>query len=89
MCDGVKKQSDLDGCTLFLSSVSAIQNELLGLLFPNPAPILNHYHITRTLYDALSINPNIEKITNHLMQMESTVNDLENMCQTLKLFNIF
>lgn len=89
MCDGIEKQSDLDGCTLFLSSVSTIKNELLDLLVPNPAPILNHYHIIRTLYGALSIKPNIEKITNRLVQMESTVNYLENTCQTLKLSNTF
>lgn len=89
VCDVIEKQSDLDGCTLFLSSVSTIKNELLDLLVPNPAPILNHYRIIRTLYGALSIKPNIEKITDCLVQMESTVNDLENTCQTLKLSNTF
>lgn len=89
VCDGIEQQSGLDGCTLILSSMSTIKNELLNLLVPNPAPILNHYHIIRTLYGALSIKPNIEKITNHLVQMESTVNDLENMCQMLKLSNTF
>lgn len=69
--------------------MSTIKNELLDLLVPNPAAILNHYHIIRTLYGALSIKPNIEKITNHLVQMESTVNVLENTCQTLKLSNTF
>lgn len=85
----IEKHCDLDGCTLFPSFVSTIKYELLDLLVPSPTPILNHYHIIRTLYGALSIKPNIEKITDHLVQMESTVNDLENMCQTLKLSNTF
>lgn len=87
VCCVIEKQSDLDARTLFLSSVSTIKNELLDLLVPNLTPILCHYHIIRTLYGALSIKPNIEKITDHLVQMESTVNDLENTCQTLKLSN--
>lgn len=85
----IEKHCDLDGCTLFPSFVSTIKYELLDLLAPSPTPILNHYHIIITLYGALSIKPNIEKITDHLVQMESTVNDLENMCQTLKLSNTF
>lgn len=89
VCYVVEKQSDLEGCSLFLVSVSTIKNELLDLLVPNLAPILNHYRIIRTLYGALSIKPDIEKITDHLVQMESAVNDLENTCQTLKLSNTF
>lgn len=89
VCYIIEKQCDLDRCTLFLSSVATIKNELLDLLVPNLAPILNHYHIISTLYGALSIKPNIEKITDRLVQMESTVNDLENTCQTLKLSNTF
>ena len=69
--------------------MSTIKNELLDLLVSNLVPILNHYHIIRTLYGALSIKSNIEKITDRLVQMESTVNDLENTCQTLKLSNTF
>lgn len=83
----IEKHCDLDGCTLFLSSLSTIKNKLLNLLVRCLTPILNYYHIIRTLYGALSIKPNIEKITDHLVQMESTVNDLENTCQTLKLSN--
>lgn len=89
VCYVIEKQSDLEGCALFLVPVSTIKNELLDLLVPNLAPILNHYHIIRTLYGALSIKPDIEKITDRLVQMESTVNDLENTCQTLKLSNTF